>query len=471
MEPMPSAMRHTLTLMHWVMQGLAGADRARRQRLAGGPATLTGADAMAMYLKDAGIDVPRIETAIKSLLQDGQAATAIKDVVTTVADAAASPKDLGTLVQRFAQCCGPTQAPAAAPAGTAWTATWEPGKPPRFRPDLTSAARHAQPPTATSPAPVAPKTPPPQFRPDLTSAARHAQPPATDPSTSAPPAANDTRPTVTCPPPGLLDAIANTSACTDPIPEPPKFDDPAMAQRIEALERRMDAFEAGIGRELAALKERVLAKFQELSERIAANAAKQSRMQAELDLLRARVQALEVHASPAPGAETSTAEEAVASEPQAENASTGTTTTDVEAPPTDSQPADEPEVREASQGPADSAQDNADTPATQVDASSRGEGSDAADADHTDLSDHRNAAAALEQDRLLALKSARVEAQPEDAAAADSAVEANDQHRRLSVIEGRMGQMEDSAQSALSALSTVADALDGLSSRMEEEGQ
>ena len=137
-EPMSAFMRNTLTMLHWTLQGLSGAERAKRLRLAGRSGQLTGADAMRMYLKDNGIDVPRIEDAIRSLLKNGQSAAALKDVATMVADAAADPADLGNMVQKMARCCGPTASPqtagpAAAPSGATWTATWEAGKPPEQR--------------------------------------------------------------------------------------------------------------------------------------------------------------------------------------------------------------------------------------------------------------------------------------------------------------------------------------------------
>jgi hypothetical protein len=283
--PMHPGMRNTLTLLSWAIQGLAHADRSRRERIAGIRPPLTGADAMHVYLKEHGIDVPHIDKVIKGLMQDGKTAGAVKELVTIAADAAANPHDLGAFVQHLARCCAPATghpsaavagsvSPAAAPPGTTWTPAS--GDPPRFRPEFTSAARRR--PAAPAPEPPTTETPK-----------------DTTPVTTAPSAvpANDRVPARNV---AVADCVtvtsdaAGTAGCKDPIQNALSAEDRA---RLEALDRRMDAFETRIARELGELKDWMNAQFQELARRIDANGARQVRMQAEMDELRAHLRRVE----------------------------------------------------------------------------------------------------------------------------------------------------------------------------------
>ncbi|MFZ6181227.1 hypothetical protein [Nannocystis pusilla] len=307
-------MRNTLTLLTWAMQGLAHADRSRRERLAGIKPPLTGADAMHVYLKEHGIDVPHLDKLIKGLMQEGKTAGAVKELITVAADAAANPHDLGAFVQHLARCCAPTGdlpvppvtglTPAAAPPGTSWTAAA--GKQPHFRPEFTSAARRTPPPAAAPPPTASPSASvgapgQPRFRPEFTSEARRrSQTQASSPDMASNPgptaavitAANDVVPARLT---SAAHAVktsddARTAGCNDPIPEPLRSEDGAL---IDALGRRVDAFETRIARELLELKDWMNAQFQELARRIEAQSARQARMQAELDELRAQLRRVE----------------------------------------------------------------------------------------------------------------------------------------------------------------------------------
>lgn len=312
-QPMHPAMRNTLTLLTWAMQGLAHADRSRRERLAGIKPPLTGADAMHVYLKEHGIDVPHLDKLIKGLMQEGKTAGAVKDLITVAADAAANPHDLGAFVQHLARCCASTgdppappvmsMTPAAAPPGTSWTAAA--GTQPHFRPEFTSAARRTPPPAAAPPPTTSPSAPvgaqgQPRFRPEFTSEARRPQAQTSSPDMPSNPAptaaaitaANDVVPArfTSADRAARTSDDARTAGCNDPIPELLRSEDGA---RIDALERRVDAFETRIARELLELKDWMNAQFQELARRIEAQSARQARMQAELDELRAQIRRVE----------------------------------------------------------------------------------------------------------------------------------------------------------------------------------
>ncbi|MFY0533389.1 hypothetical protein [Nannocystis pusilla] len=298
-------MRNTLALLSWAIQGLAHADRSRRERIAGIRPPLTGADAMHVYLKEHGIDVPHIDKVIKGLMQDGKTAGAVKELVTITADAAANPHDLGTFVQHLARCCAPTGSepptpavglvsPSAAPPGTSWTPTA--GKQPQFRPEFTSEARQRPPAAPTTDVPTG--TARPRFRPEFTSEARRRSPapaPTTAgyAATTATTAANDAGPAG-----NLISAdcattpndAAAVTGCNDPIPDALR---PEELARLEALERRVDTFEARIARDLLELKDWMNAQFQELARRIEAQGFRQARMQTELDELRAQLRRVE----------------------------------------------------------------------------------------------------------------------------------------------------------------------------------
>lgn len=304
--PLSPVMRQTLEVLQWAAEGFANANRIRRARLAGAP-EFTGADAMQMYLKSQGIDIQHLDDVVRGLMQDGQTAASVKEVMDVVSDAAIkSPKDLSDLVQRLARAATgtvppPDTTPAAAPPGTSWTMSSS-GKQ-RFRPEYTS---------ATSPAGKQ------RFRPEYTSAACKSGVTPHVPSAPLPPvqAANEvpaTAPDVSTLPVCVdivsLAAIVTSAAscsCVDPPPEAAPFAPPPRTEqtasrgtgeagmsRLDALERRLDVVEANQAREIAQLRQWATEQLHTLSERIAKREAVSDRIEQEHAALKQRVQQLE----------------------------------------------------------------------------------------------------------------------------------------------------------------------------------
>ena len=307
--PLSPVMRQTLEVLQWAAEGFANANRIRRARLTGTP-EFTGADAMQMYLKSQGIDIQHLDDVVRGLMQDGQTAASVKEVMDVVSDAAIkSPKDLSGLVQRLARAATGTvpqsdTTPAAAPPGTSWTMSSS-GKP-RFRPEYTSAATPAG------------KQ---RFRPEYTSAACRSGvtphvPPAPQPPVKAANEVPAKAPDVSTPPvcvdiasPASTVSSAASCSCTDLPPSPaaaPTAPPPRTGEqepssgtgetgmsRLEALERRLDAIEADQAREIAELRRWATEQLQALSDRIAKSEAASGRIEQEHEALKQRVQRLE----------------------------------------------------------------------------------------------------------------------------------------------------------------------------------
>jgi hypothetical protein len=305
--PISPVMRQTLEILQWAAEGFANANRIRRARLTGNP-EFTGADAMQMYLKSQGIDIQHLDDVVRGLMQDGQTAASVKEVMDVVSDAAIkSPKDLSELVQRLARAATgtvppPNTTPAAAPPGTSWTMS--PSGKQRFRPEYTSAA---------SPAGKQ------RFRPEYTSAACKSGVTPHVPAAPQPPvqAANEVpakAPEVSALPvcvdivsPVAIITSAASCSCTDPPPEaapvahPPRTGeqtgsseaDEAGMSRLDALERRLDVVEANQAREIAQLRQWATEQLHTLSKRIAKSEAVNGRIEQEHAALKQRVQQLE----------------------------------------------------------------------------------------------------------------------------------------------------------------------------------
>lgn len=302
-QPLSPTMRHTLELVKWAAEGFANAHRIRCARIAGAP-EFSGAEAMEMYLKSQGIDLPRLDKVVRGLMEDGNAAAAIKEVADVVSEAAVrSPKDLSELVQRLAHAAtgrepqpGTTTAPPGRPlirpeylraAGTSPS-----GGKPRFRPEYTSAARRGG---VTAHEPCVPDPPP--------AAANEA--PRVDPSvcvdatSSSSTVASSTSCACTDPPSG---SAPTSSTGTDRPTQTeahvagasvPAADDEAQSRRLDTLERRLDALEADLAREIAALRQWTTEQLRVLSERIAASTAASESLKQEHEALKQRVQQLE----------------------------------------------------------------------------------------------------------------------------------------------------------------------------------
>ena len=289
--PLSPVMRQTLEVLQWAAEGFANANRIRRARLAGAP-EFTGADAMQMYLKSQGIDIQHLDDVVRGLMQDGQTAASVKEVMDVVSDAAIkSPKDLSDLVQRLARAATgtvppPDTTPAAAPPGTSWTMS--PAGKQRFRPEYTSAACKSG---------VTPHVP-------------SAPPPVVQAANEVPAKAPDVSTLLVCgdivSPASTVTSAASCS-CTDlppeaaPVAPPPRTGeqtapsetDEAGMSRLDALERRLDVVEANQAREIAQLRQWATEQLQALSERIAKSEAVNGRIEQEHAALKQRVQQLE----------------------------------------------------------------------------------------------------------------------------------------------------------------------------------
>lgn len=298
-QPLSPTMRHTLELVKWVAEGFASAHRIRRARIAGAP-EFTGAEAMEMYLKSQGIDLPHLDQVVRGLMEDGNAAAAVKEVADVVSEAAVrSPKDLSELVQRLAHAATgrvPQPDTTTAPPGRPLIrpefirGTSPSGGKPRFRPEYTSAARRsggaAHVPCVDPPPPAANEAP-------------HADPSVcVDATRPASTVASPTSCACTDPPApagtvaGTADRPAQTEADVEGTRAVAKDEDPR-PQRLDALERRLDALEADLAREIAALRQWTTEQLRVLSERIAASTAASESLKQEHEALKQRVQQLE----------------------------------------------------------------------------------------------------------------------------------------------------------------------------------
>lgn len=239
MNPM---FRQVVTLLPWATELCFNIVQSKDERVAGRRPATSPEQKFRSYLQAHGCDVPRLEAAVYSLLEDGASATALKEVVSTVADAAAGKQDLAQLVHRLAHCCGvpvpdstprpaPAQmsalSPADAPAGTTWTPGMDPESAWLFSQTLPAPAGAPTPsgyarrgdrfwPLRVRPMPETPTTPV-----------------AQSPASVGPPVAAQ-------PSPASPDPVIGASSCTDPTPPPSPGDQvPSRRPRTRRFLRRI----------------------------------------------------------------------------------------------------------------------------------------------------------------------------------------------------------------------------------------
>lgn len=237
MNPM---FRQFVSLLPWASELCANIVESKDERVAGRRPVASPEQRFRSYLQAHGCDVPRLEAAMHSLLGDGANAAALKEVVSTVADAAAGKQDLGQLVHRLAHCCGvpvpsgaprpaPAQmsamAPADAPPGTTWTPGMDPESAWLFSQTLPAPAGAPAPsgyarrgdrfwPLRLRPMPATPPTP------------------AEQPAPAGPPAAAQ-------PTPAPPDPMIGASTCMDPTPQPSSAEPPPRRPRARRFMRRI----------------------------------------------------------------------------------------------------------------------------------------------------------------------------------------------------------------------------------------